>query len=421
MKYFAITTSFFMHNDIIKIGKKGFYMEAIKKIFKILLSCVFVFIFVYILFMYLLFSSFNGTPMRITCSFIFGILLLITSILLPKKRKTKMLFLCFSIVCSSIGITQKLIYNYHKNIPTVSDEDYKIFNDYEPFIENSKCIQLDSTLKLTTDLPRIDGATALYPIYASIVQNVYPKDEYPYWKYFEDKPETDEQESIVVCSKTPTAYKRLIEGKTDIIFVAAPSQKQLQAAKDAGVELELIPIGKESFVFFVNANNPIDSLSSEQIKQIYSGEVTNWKELGGNDQSIRAFQRPEGSGFQSALLRFMGDTNLIEPLEEDIISGMGGIIHQTANYKNYKNSIGYSFRFYSTELVKENQIKHLAIDGIKPSKENILNNTYPITNDFYAVTLKGHTNPNINKLIEWIIAEQGQQIIDEIGYVSIHS
>lgn len=396
-------------------------METIKKIFTILLSCIFVFILVYILFMYLLFSSFHGIPMRITCSFLFGILLFITAILLRKKRKPMILFLCFSIVCSGIGITQKLMYNYNKNIPTVSDEDYKIFNDYEPFTENSKCIQLNSTLQLTTDLPRIDGATALYPIYASIVQNVYPKDEYPYWKYFEDKPEIEEQESIVVCSKTPTAYKRLIEGKTDIIFVAAPSEKQLQAAKDAGVEFELTPIGKESFVFFVNINNPIDSLTSEQIKQIYSGKITNWKEFGGKNQSIRAFQRPEGSGSQSALLRFMGEVNLMEPLEEDIISGMSGIIRKTANYKNYKNSIGYSFRFYSTELVKENQIKHLAIDGVKPSKENILNNTYPITNDFYAVTLKGHTNPNIDKLIEWITQEQGQQMIDEIGYVSIHS
>lgn len=88
------------------------------------------------------------------------------------------------------------------------------------------------------------------------------------------------------------------------------------------------------------------------------------------------FQRPEGSGSQSALLRLMKGHTLIKPLEEDVVIGMGGIIHQTANYKNYKNAIGYSFRFYSTELVKEKKIRHLAINGVQPTRENIINKTY---------------------------------------------
>ena len=108
---------------------------------------------------------------------------------------------------------------------------------------------------------------------------------------------------------------------------------------------------------------------------------------------------------------------LIKPLEEDVVIGMGGIIHQTANYKNYKNAIGYSFRFYSTELVKEKKIRHLAINGVQPTRENIINKTYPITND--AVTLKNHTNPNIDLLLDWIKAEQGQHLIEEVGYTSL--
>ena len=79
---------------------------------------------------------------------------------------------------------------------------------------------------------------------------------------------------------------------------------------------------------------------------------------------------------------------LIKPLEEDVVIGMGGIIHQTANYKNYKNAIGYSFRFYSTELVKEKKIRHLAINGVQPTRENIINKTYPITNDFLCSYLE---------------------------------
>lgn len=328
------------------------------------------------------------------------------------------ILLSLGLVLGSAGGIRKAIFHYDQSIPKVTQDDYEIFNNYQPFTEQFKGITLDSTLKLTDNLPRIDGATAFYPIYASFVQNIYPKGVYEYWNYSGEEGKVEGEESLVVCSKTPNAYQRLIEGKTDIIFVLGPSEKQLQAAKEAGVEFEMTPIGKEAFVFFVNSKNPVEELSIEQIQKIYSGAITNWKEVGGKNDSIRAFQRPEGSGSQSALLRLMGDIKLAEPLEEDLVSGMGGIIRQTADYKNYKNAIGYSFRYYSTELVQNHQIKLLAIDGIQPTKENILNHSYPINNDFYAITLKGHENPNIDRIIEWVSGGQGQKIIDEIGYVS---
>lgn len=325
------------------------------------------------------------------------------------------LLLAFSICFTGVGITRKLVYNYDQSIPRIVDDDARIFNDYRPFTSSFKGVKLDSSLKLENELPRLDGATALYPIYASFVQNVYSEAEYPFWQYDLE----NEEDSLVVCSKTPNAYKRLIEGKTDIIFVAEPSDNQLKAAKEAGVEFEMTPIGKESFVFFVNSKNPVESLSIEQIQKIYTGEITNWEQLGGKKQKIKAFQRPEGSGSQTALQRLMNGLELMSPLEEDVVMGMGGIIHQIADYKNYENAIGYSFRFYSTELVSENQIKHLAINGVKPTKDAILNGEYPITNNFYAITLKGHQNPNIDILLEWITSEEGQKIIDEVGYVSL--
>ncbi|WP_279401693.1 substrate-binding domain-containing protein [Piscibacillus salipiscarius] len=67
--------------------------------------------------------------------------------------------------------------------------------------------------------------------------------------------------------------------------------------------LNMTPIGREAFVFFVHADNPVDSLKVEEIQGIYSGNITNWKEVGGEDVEIRAFQRPEGSGSQTMLKR----------------------------------------------------------------------------------------------------------------------
>lgn len=70
---------------------------------------------------------------------------------------------------------------------------------------------------------------------------------------------------------------------------------------------------------------------------------------------------------------------------------MGGIIHQTADYKNYKNAIGYRFRLYLNELVKDHQINLFAVSGIQPIKKNMLNHSYLISNEIYVIMLINHT------------------------------
>ena len=134
---------------------------------------------------------------------------------------------------------------------------------------------------------------------------------------------------------------------------------------------------------------------------------------------MRPFQRDEGSGSQSALVRFMGDTPLMEPEKENVIAGMGGIIEKTADYRNYPTAIGYSFRFYSTEMVQNGEIKLLELNGIAPTKENILNGTYPVASVFFAVHLASNDNPNIQPLLDWILSEQGQTLVDRTGYVAL--
>ena len=171
-----------------------------------------------------------------------------------------------------------------------------------------------------------------------------------------------------------------------MIFVAGPSQAQLEMAEAAGMEYHLTPIGREAFVFFVNSKNQVEGLTVEQVQGIYSGEITNWKELGGKNQKIRPFQRAANSGSQTALERLMGDIPIIEPEERDRIAGMGGIIREVASYKNYDNAIGFSFRFYSTEMVKNGDIRLLALDGVLPTKETIRDGSYPVSNRFFAVT-----------------------------------
>ena len=265
----------------------------------------------------------------------------------------------------------------------------------------------------------LDGATALYPVYSAFVQAVYPDTA-------EGIYDPQALHEIVQCSGTVAAYERLLDGTADIAFAAAPSQAQLDAAAAAGMEYHLTPIGREAFVFFVNSRNPVTELTVAEIQGIYTGEITNWAEVGGKKQSIRPFQRAENSGSQSALERLMEGLPLMEPEMEDRLASMGGIIREVASYRNFRNAIGFSFRFYATEMVENGDIRLLALDGVEPTREAIREGTYPITETFYAVTAAPVGEPareerdqTVAAFLDWILSDQGQRLIEETGYVAL--
>ncbi|MCC3359602.1 PstS family phosphate ABC transporter substrate-binding protein [Bacillus sp. REN16] len=324
-----------------------------------------------------------------------------------KLKILKISAIVFISLCAVSIIAFEGYQAYEKSLEVISTQDVDL-EEYRPFVENTKAVSLEEppTFYIKENLPKLDGATALYPVYSAFVQAVYPEKEYPLW------------DSEVVSSQTGNAFDYLVKGAVDLIFIAKPSENQMNAAEQQGVELTLTPIGREAFVFFVHADNRVDTLTIEQIQGIYSGKITNWKEVGGKDEKIRAFQRPEGSGSQSALLSVMNGIPLMDPPTDDIVSTMGGIIKETTNYQNRTNAIGYSFRHFSQNMVDSGKIKYIAVEGILPTKENIQNETYPIVDSFYAITA-GSNNPNIQGFLEWMQSEQGQEIVDRTGYVPV--
>lgn len=296
---------------------------------------------------------------------------------------------------------------YNERITVDTSPNIDIFQ-YLPFDENSKIVELDgeASLKLEDNLPVVDGAAALFPVYSAFVNEVYPNTVEIYDEVFQ-------------YNNTLGGYQLLAEKKIDIFFGAYPSSEQIDYATSQGTEFIYTPIGVEAFVFFVHQDNPVDSLTSEQIQSIYAGEITNWSGVGGDDKKIVAFQRNEGSGSQSMLVRFMDGKKIMEAPSELVSGLMSGIVEQVSDYKNKNNSIGFSFRYYLEGIIQNPDIKLLGIDGIAPSVENIKNGSYPITTPIYAVTYKGNDNENIAQLIEWILSSQGQEIIEKTGYVGI--
>ena len=311
--------------------------------------------------------------------------------------------LIFSVIC----IGGYVGYEKYQESITIDTSPNINLNEYMPFDEDSKIVKLENaSLKLENNLPIVDGAAAVFPVYSAFVNAVYPNTIELYDGVFE-------------YNNTSMGYELLAEKKTDIFFGAYPSEEQIEYAESLGTEFEFTPIGSEAFVFFVNSKNPIDGLTKEQIQNIYTGEITNWEEVGGDNEKIIAYQINEGSGSQSMLKRFMEGKTLMEAPTEQVNDLMVGIIDVVSDYKSTPNSIGFSFRYYVEGIIKNPNIKMISIDGVEPTVENIKNGTYPVTTSLYAVTYKGNDNENVKKLIDWILSEEGQKIIEETGYVGI--
>ena len=293
--------------------------------------------------------------------------------------------------------------------PVFVGEDINL-GDYKPFSAGNKLAVLPQKagIEFFENLPRVDGATALYPVYASFVQAVYPATE----DY------TDLRRGIVKCTTTQNAFANLIDSHVDIIFCAAPSQEQIAMAEEKGIVFNLTPIGKDAFVFFVNKNNPVNNLKVEQIRGIYSGNITNWREVGGRNSEIVAFQRPANSGSQTALEFIMEGIPIMKPPVNREIDAMDMIFESVALYMNLGNAIGFSFLFFTTEMVNNSEIKLLSIEGVFPAKETIQSDEYAFSGLFYAITT-GNESENTKKFIEWILSDEGQYLIEKTGYVPI--
>lgn len=279
---------------------------------------------------------------------------------------------------------------------------------YLPFEEESDLAEVNSSLKLTDNLPVLDGAAALVPVYASIVNAVYPEGSVTYegGTFSDDNfyGENFASDSKMQYKNTVRGYQAIVDGDTDILFCAAPSEEQKKYAEENNVELVYVPVGLEAFVFFVNKNNPVDNLTVEQIRSIYSGKINNWSEVGGVDRIINPVSRLEGSGSQSAMNAFMGDEKIAD---KSLFSILGG-------------SIGFSFRYYLDGIVDNENVKMLSLNGVYPDSENIKNGNYPVIAKFYAIYRADNTNENIPVLIDWILSEEGQTLIEESGYVRIN-
>lgn len=260
------------------------------------------------------------------------------------------------------------------------------------------------TLFTLKNYPKIDGSISTLPL-AEAFKSAFTG--------------TDIENVDVTHSKTHNAYLNLINKNVDLILVPYPSEEELQLAEQAEVELEIVPVVKEPFVFFVNKENVIDNLSLTQIQDIYSGKITRWNEVGGADAEILAFQKPTNSESQNGMVSLiMQDISMMPPITETINSGMTDIIGVISEYNNKSTAIGYAYDYYAKTMYPSDSIKYLSIDEIEPTYDNIKNGLYRFQTTYYAVIRKDEPeDSDARKLLKEMISTNGQNIAKEAGYV----
>lgn len=324
------------------------------------------------------------------------------------RQITAILALVLTFAALNLGIYGLVTRRLSNNFSGATQAKMIDVGSYLPHTEGARLPRIDSSLHLTGELPVLDGAAALVPVYAAVIHNVYPEGcvTYEGGSFSDDNfyGENFAADSAMQYKNTVRGYRAVVDGETDILFCAAPSAEQKKYAEERGVELVYVPIGLEGFVFFVNENNPVDSLTVEQVRGIYSGKYKNWVEVGGSRRAINPVTRLEGSGSQTMFEAFMGESS----------------IGRKSPFSVFGSSIGFSFRYYMEGIVGNSSVKMLALNGVYPSAENIKSRAYPIVAQFYAIYRADNQNPNLPALIDWLLSDEGQALIEQCGYVGIN-
>lgn len=278
----------------------------------------------------------------------------------------------------------------------------KVIDINEDKMKANEFEELKTYLKENYDQFVIDGSTSTIPLHTAI-RNTFSS-----------------KRSEIQHSKTVDAFNKFIMGEVDILLGVDYSDELLKVAKDNGINLGKVEITKEAFVFLINKNNPVKSLTIEQIKDIYSGEITNWNQVGGDDAPIKAFQRNSDSGSQMRMVKFMGETQLIDK-EVTYFAGMGDIIESIANYDMGKYSIGYNMYTFTEKQYLNKDVVMLEVNGIQPNDKTILDDSYPIVIYNYMFYDKNNSpvTEYVEHLYQFLMHDEGQKLISDSGYVNL--
>ena len=276
----------------------------------------------------------------------------------------------------------------------------------------SSAVQQPEPFLTVEEFPPLDGSTACIPLMAQMLADTTGMD-------------LEEARSSITVSTTAYAWENfgLYDTTTRMLVVYEAPDYVKEELQEANVELEQKPIGVDALVFIVNENNPVQSLTRQQLKDIYAGKITNWKEVGGEDLAIVPFQRGEDSGSQTLFRKLLiQGGELMDPPTELAPAAMGELVDSIAAYNNSANAIGFSVYYYIDQMYSKPGLRLLTVDGVTPSNDTLADGSYPLCNDFYAVIHPdAAADSPERRLYDWLDTADGIACIQKAGYVPAQS
>ncbi len=284
--------------------------------------------------------------------------------------------------------------------------------------------------KITTEnFPRVDGSTSNIPMMTVVACEMFDL-EYNWYdagdgtmQPYPSSTDNSKKNEInfvrnISFTKTIRAYNRLIYDSTDVILVAnTPSDDNLKLAEDLGVGFTIAPIALDGLVFLLNTVNPINNLTHDQIIDIYTGSITNWNEVGGNDATLNPYIRNKNSGSQELMEKLVLQGRITSNLPDMIsVASMMGLINKI---EDDENGIGYTVYYYNNTMVPRSKIKTISINGIPANASTIASGTYKYTSPVYAI-IRSNLDKNSNAYLfwKWLQTKAGQTAIAKSGYIS---
>ena len=277
-----------------------------------------------------------------------------------------------------------------------------------PVITTAESTDAVTEFRFTREnFPRLDGSTACLPMAEAICSVLLGESR-------------ESVQDLINFNRTTQAFRNLKDGNCDLIVAGEPNAAVFQEMDDAKFGYDIEQIATDALVFLVNENNPVDNITTEQLRDIYSGKITNWKELGGEDAEIVPLQRNEGAGSQALMKKLvMKDTPLMEAPAEYYPGSMGDLMEAVKSYDASGNAIGYSVYYYAHDMEMATGLKLLKVDGVEPNRESIASETYPHRNSYYSVIAKSAEAGSPTRILfDWLMTEDGQALLAAEGYVT---
>ncbi len=278
----------------------------------------------------------------------------------------------------------------------------------------------------TETYPKVDGSTSTEPLQTIIACKLLGGSYY--WRQhlesngtwgiqpnYEDIPYSFLSERIKT-SQTHNSFINLIDKNADFILSARKMSDDEKAyADNAGVSLIETPIALDAFIFIANPGNPVKSLTTNQVQDIYMGNVTNWKEVGGSDATINPYVRNANSGSQELMESLVMKGLVMPAWPEEMLSSM---MLAFTTIRSDVNGLCYTVYYYKELIVRDNElVKSIAVDGIYPDKNTIKKRSYPFTTEVYAVIRTDLDKASMAyKLYELLQTKAGKNVISESGY-----